>query len=262
MAFTQSTWYDAPNPNTPVSAARLNDLEARIAAAVGGISVIDSTPAVRAYNSADIVVTTGTLTPIPLDTNRYDVDSQHYTSVAALTGTLAKTSGSAAVVGTGTAFTTQLSIGQVFDLPGTATERRVVTSITDDTHLTVNATYANTASGQTGTRNNSSIVARTAGVYHIFVNVRFAAGGTGRRQLKLAINPAPAASGGTVIASDLRMAVTDAITPTDVVAGVDYKLAQWDYVEAQVFHAQGTNLNITSIAAQSPEVGMHRVSAG
>jgi hypothetical protein len=260
MAWVSKIWYDAPNPLTPLSAAAMNDLEARIGAAATQSDAFNLQPAVRVANSAAQTITSGAgVTTLGFDTNRFDSDSQHYTSAAALTGTLAKTSGSAAVVGTGTLFTSQLSVGQVFDLPGTATERRVVTSITDDTHLTVSGNYANTASGQTGTRVNSAIVARTAGVYSIFTTVNFAANTTGRRQAQMSINGATA----TPIADMTIQAVTDAAAPTRLVVGaVSYKLAQWDYVEVQVSQVSGGNLDVLLSANRSPEFGMFRVAAG
>jgi hypothetical protein len=70
-------------------------------------------------------------------------------------------------VGTGTSFTTELSVGQIVKIPGTATEYGVVASITDNTHFAFYAVMANTASGQTATRVSGgiSIPAGLAGYY-------------------------------------------------------------------------------------------------
>ena len=64
----------------------------------------------------------------------------------AISGTGAKTSGSAAVVGTGTAFTTTFQPGDSFAI---GTEYGNVLSVTDDTHLTANANFTVTGSGYT-----------------------------------------------------------------------------------------------------------------
>ena len=65
----------------------------------------------------------------------------------ALAGTVAVTNGSAAVVGTGTAFTTALAVGDSVNI---VDEIFTVSVITDATHLTLDSTYAgSTASGLT-----------------------------------------------------------------------------------------------------------------
>jgi hypothetical protein len=58
----------------------------------------------------------------------FDTESMHYTSAAALTGTVSKTSGSATVTGSGTAFLTELSVGQVIRVPKTLTGTVVITN--------------------------------------------------------------------------------------------------------------------------------------
>lgn len=258
MAFVTKLWYDAPNPLTPLSAAAMNDLEARIAAAATQSDAFNLQPAVRVYNSVDQAIATATLTTLGFDTNRYDSDSQHYTSAAALTGTAAKTNGSAVLTGTGTLFTSQLSVGQVIDVPGGATERRVVTSITSDTSLTVNSNFANTSSGQTVTRTNQPIVARTAGVYTIFGSVSFASNNTGRRQMQFSVNGATT----TPIDDMTVMTVTDVGGVPRLNVATQWKLAQWDYVTMDVLQASGGSLNATASANRSPEFGMARNAAG
>lgn len=69
-----------------------------------------------------------------------------------LTGTVAKTSGQSTLTGTGTAFTTELAIGQTIRVPGGANEDRLILHIASSTSLTVGGTWANTASGQTALR--------------------------------------------------------------------------------------------------------------
>jgi len=260
MAFTPKTWYDAPNPLTPLSAAALNDLESRIAAAAGSISTIDGAPAVCVTNSADQNLANTTTVILGFDTEEYDVDNQHYTSTANLTGTVAKTASSTAIVGTGTTFTSQLSIGQVIDIPGTATERRVVTAITDDTHLTVSANLANTASGQTAARVNSALVARTAGVYNVFGLVRFAANASANRR-QVTIQYTTGTTAMAVRGSAIAAGVTESLVPTDVPISRAIKLSQWDFVQLACFQSTGGTIAATG-GAFSPVFGMNRVSAG
>jgi hypothetical protein len=68
-----------------------------------------------------------------------------------LTGTVAK-NGTTTVTGTGSAFTTELVVGGVIRIPGTASEDRIISAIASDTSLTVSLAFTNTASGQTGQR--------------------------------------------------------------------------------------------------------------
>lgn len=106
-------------------------------------------------------------TSINMDQEEYDTDNMHYTSSVNLTGTVAKTNGSATLTGTGTAFTSELSVGQVISVPGTNVDVRCVTAIASDTSLTVSVNFSATASGQTATRVSAALVARTAGKYAI-----------------------------------------------------------------------------------------------
>jgi len=69
-----------------------------------------------------------------------------------LTGTVAKAAASSTVTGTTTRFLSEVAIGQVIMIPGTANEYRTVTAVASDTSLTVDHNFANTATAQTGTR--------------------------------------------------------------------------------------------------------------
>src|SRR6185437_14101347 len=93
----------------------------------------------RSRISTNQSVASGSAQVITWDVDDIDADNQHFTSAANLTGTLQKTSGSTAIVGTSTLFTTELSVGQVISVPGTAAEVAVVIAIADATHLTVNS---------------------------------------------------------------------------------------------------------------------------
>lgn len=138
---------------------------------VYGVDGISTTPAFlgcSVFRSADYTsFPNAVFTVVPFDSEDFDTDNMHYTSASNLTGTAAKTAGSNVLTGTGTAFDTELSVGQVISVPGTAAEKRVVIGIASATSLTVSGNFANTASGQTVARVNSAIVFRTPGIYRI-----------------------------------------------------------------------------------------------
>jgi len=77
--------------------------------------------------------------------------------VTPITGTVAKTTGSAVLTGTGTQFTTQLYNGAWIVVPGGgANDVRRIVSIASDTSLTVAKVFGNTASGQVASRLDSA----------------------------------------------------------------------------------------------------------
>lgn len=83
------------------------------------------------------------------------LDRSQTIATSDLTGTLAVTSGSTTVTGTGTAFTTELNPGQYVIAVNTSTHASyllVVRSITDDTHFVSWGTPASSKSGMTGKR--------------------------------------------------------------------------------------------------------------
>lgn len=59
--------------------------------------------------------------PLEMDSEEYDTEAMHFTSSAALTGTVAKTAASATLTGSGSAFLTELSPNQVIGIPKTLT---------------------------------------------------------------------------------------------------------------------------------------------
>lgn len=179
-----------------------------------------------------------------------DSDNQHYSSDANLTGTVQKTAASAAVVGTSTLFTSELSVGQIIIVPGTANEKRVVTVITDNTHLTVNANFANSASGQTAQRCSSGVAIRTAGVYHAEGNALFQANATGNvRAFELYLQRGATRS---VLAAS-QMPPVPATYGVGVTVGKRERFAQWDFVEYVVFQdaTGGAALNTGTIPQSS-----------
>lgn len=147
---------------------------------------------------------------------------QHFTSNAALTGTVSK-NGTTTLTGSGTSFTTELAVGQVISVPGTAAEKRVVTAIASNTSLTVATAFAHTASGQTGTRVRSAWVCRAAGRWAFHFGVTWAT----------AINTH---RGGTLYKNDA--AIPGATFRSTMASGViahnfswAETLALWDFIE-------------------------------
>jgi len=68
---------------------------------------------------------------------------------ANITGTVSKTLGGTTLSGSGTSFTTQLSAGQVIDVPGgSGIERRMIASVTNNTQAVVTEAFGSAASGQ------------------------------------------------------------------------------------------------------------------
>ncbi len=72
-------------------------------------------------------------------------------AAATLSGTLSKTASSKTITGTGTHFTSELTIGREIAIPGTKTEYFIVSAIASDTSLSVFDAAVNTAAGQTAT---------------------------------------------------------------------------------------------------------------
>lgn len=152
-----------------------------------GYSVGDSTwfPAKFNYNGpAKGCYDTDGFHPILTDTN--------------LTGTVAKTASSTTITGTGTSFTTELSVGYPVRIPGGSPhfygDIVVVAAITDNTHF---ETYpqnvpALTASGQTAYKDSSAFVipAGLDGYYAIHHMYAFRSDDSGIRESNLVINGA------------------------------------------------------------------------
>ena len=208
-------------------------------------------PRVRAYHASNTSVANNTWTPLDLDSESYDNDGQHFTSSANLTGTVSKTASSATLTGSGTAFTTELSVGQVISVPGGATEKRVVTAIASNTSLTVSANFANTASGQTAARVNSTLVCRVAGVYVIGGAITWASNATGLREAAVYLNDA------TFIGYEIRTPISG--DKTTVLVTAEYQLAAWDFVELRVRQNSGGALNAERQSDYSVIFAMHRI---
>lgn len=173
----------------------------------------------------------------------FDTDTMHFTSDANLTGTVAKTSGSATLTGTSTAFTTELSTGQVLCIPDTSgscansyttNDFCVVTAIATNTSLTCNQTMEASASGQTARRDASWFVARTAGKYVIQGSVSWASDVTKYAFLSRLVSGADAdgqffqGTGGSSNAGDTTS------------VSVLYNASQWDAFSVVAQQSTGT----------------------
>lgn len=182
-------------------------------------------PGARSRSSANITAANNTLTPITCDeTDSFDLDGGvHFTSAANLTGTVTKTAASATLAGSGTSFTTELSVGQVISVPGTAAEKRVVTAIASNTSLTVSTAFANSASGQTATRVNSAFVATRPGIWDLFGAIRWTTNTVGQRLCSARLNDT------TFIATQAVYPVQASLTDQFITA--PYPLARWDFIE-------------------------------
>lgn len=194
---------------------------------------------VHAVSATNQSLTTAVDTYLNLpDTDNIDTDTMHYTSGAALTGTVTKTAASTTIAGASTAFTTELSVGQMISIPGGAVEYFVVTAIASDTSLTVSVAAANTAAGQTATRMNSPVVIRTAGTYLVLGKCRFASSAVGIRQLVILNKRA------TGLANEKRPPVTG--DTTDMSTWGLLALSQWDWVELRGTQTSGGALNVNT----------------
>lgn len=200
----------------------------------GGAAVGTGT---RLRIAGNLSVANATATTVSWDTEDSDADNQHYTSAANLTGTVSKTAASQTVTGSGTAFLTELSIGQVISIPGTAAEKCVVIAIASNTSLTVSTALANTASGQTATRLSSPIVFRQPGFYTLGLNNYWASAVAGIVTGAIKLNDT------TVIAQEDQATINSSEA---VSISVSRQFQQWDFVEAVVTQTSGGALNLTA----------------
>jgi hypothetical protein len=147
----------------------------------------------HAYHSTtQSLGTSGQYFGVLLDSEEFDTDAFHFTSAAALTGTVSK-NGTTTITGSGTSFTTELTVNQVISIPGTTVEYFVVSAIASNTSLTVWASATNTASGQTATRRSecAGIPSGLGGYYLLQASTGFASNATGMRRIGFGQNLTP-----------------------------------------------------------------------
>lgn len=164
------------------------------------------------------------------DSEDFDTDTYHFTSAAALTGTVTKTASSTTLTGSGTSFTTELSVGQVISVPGTAAEVRVVTAIGSNTSLTVNTAFANSAAGQTATRVSSAIAipSSLAGYHQVGFQGALAAG-AGETYGRIILN------GNTSSVIATNGGANGSANEVTLNFWNVWNFSAWDYIEVQLF---------------------------
>ncbi len=81
-----------------------------------------------AYHSTTQSVPDRQSVPLEMNSEIHDTEGMHFTSSAALTGTCSKTAASATLTGSGTAFLSELSVGQVVRIQKTLTGTVVITN--------------------------------------------------------------------------------------------------------------------------------------
>jgi hypothetical protein len=102
--------------------------------------------------------------------------------------------------------------------------------------------------------NTDRLTIRTAGVYFIAAQVRFAANGTGARELQIRLN------GVTTLAQADCLAIAQANGLVYLNLVTFWKLMVGDYLSAVVYQASGAALNVESAGACSPAFMAARIA--
>lgn len=207
--------------------------------ASGGGSTAVPNVAMRVRLAADFVIPTNKYMVPPFSVEDYKTTQAglHGGATQALTGTVAKTAASATLTGTGTAFLTELVIGDSITVPGTANETRVITAIASNTSLTADTNFANTASGQAATVDaRARFYAPTDGVYSFLLGFR-QDGGSSAREIN--IYSPTATPAGIVALWQLTTA-----GPIGVLTG-EAKVPAGGFVCPRFWHGTGSNVTLT-----------------
>lgn len=201
-------------------------------------------PFCRIENTTDQSFSNNTRDIQGFDTEINDYASQpmHFTSNANLTGTVTKTATQTTLAGTGTSFTTELSVGQVIIVPGTANEQRTVTAIASNTSLTVNKAWVNTASGQTAVRTRNAIALPYAGLWRIETQLLWDTNGTGNRTMQICKNGFGSGSGGTYITTQAWIPNTVSLVQSPAYGWYEGVFDAWDNVDIRAIQTSGSNL--------------------
>jgi hypothetical protein len=212
---------------------------------------------VRAYNSGSQNLTDQSWVSIAFDSNVYDTGSYHFISAANLTGTVTKEASSTTLVGSGTAFLSELTVGQVIKVPGTANEYRTVSAIASDTSLTVSAAFENNASGQTATRSNAHFAVPETGNYLITSDFRFDSNDTdGDRMISVVVNSSITAT--TLNPMVKRVKATGEKTDVDIVFHL--YLTKHDHITFSGWQNSGATVAIVKEAEYSPYVQISKLN--
>lgn len=260
--FTNNAFVIIFSSGTYMVRWRAKGFNGNISAWVNGINNTYAPPnppfaGCRLFNSASQLINNGTAPSLTFDSETYDSNNLHFTSVANLTGTVSKTATNATITGSGTSFTTELSVNQVFDIPGGGgNDRVVVASIASNTSLTVVTAPTHTASGQTATRVNSTIAIPSgyAGKWRFYGNVLWAANATGQRNIWFQKN------GGTTVGANVVPGATAAFGVNQNFS-MEINMTVGDYMELQVFQDSGANINVVRGADYSVIFGCSYLGA-
>jgi hypothetical protein len=122
------------------------------------------------------------------------------------------------------------------------------------TYLSFNSEYWDTDAIHDTSTYNNRLTCKTAGVYLIIGQVRWAANATGQRQVNITLS-----SGRSVIAAQHEHGNSASIA-TNMSVSCIYPLAVNDYVELAVYQDSGGNLDITATAYWSPNFQMVRIA--
>lgn len=123
-------------------------------------------PAARTTGSANNSVPNQSSRVLDLGGEDYDTNGMFNPATTALTGTVSTTASGTTLTGSGTAFLTELSIGDAIFVGSAAGEDvNVITDIASNTSATVKKGWYNTASGQTFRRASEAIVVKRPGIY-------------------------------------------------------------------------------------------------
>lgn len=125
-------------------------------------------------------------------------------------------------------------------------------STSSSTELTFNSERYDDNDYHSTVSNTGRLVAPEAGRYSAGVNVAWASNSTGYRMLIIQLN------GSTIIGQESRNAVSGQITYQSL-TGIEYDLAEDDYLTVLAFQNSGGNLNISSLANRSPEFWISRI---
>lgn len=189
-------------------------------------------------NSLNLRLDTAIAMPVPFNQELYDRGDFFDNSPTAITGTVAKTGSSAAIVGTGTAFLTDLAVGNTVRVSGGQEDISTVATITDNTHLTLASNAGSSNSGQTLTKTKTRFVIPEDGFYEIVATIQYAANTTGNRDCLLRLN-------GSTTMGGVRLPISTATSAVFIgQAVVTDEFDAGDYIELMAQQSSGTQIQI------------------
>lgn len=216
-----------------------------------GQSIPNNTFAAVKYNFVG-----GGFAPTSASSRRcYDTDGYHpILTNANLTGTVAKTAGNMTIVGTGTAFLSELAIGYPVNIPGGETyypDVVIVSGISDNTHFTCYSAPQFTASGATAVKDSTvfAVPVGFAGYYAGEAYGNYRSGGGTIREVNVVYNGfdkgAGAGSNNNVDETAYLPPVSGSEQSTVIPWGPVY-MNEGDYVQLFVYQDSGGAIDIAA----------------